>query len=673
MKPKSTLRSFLLLAGSSLLAISSASAQTTYTWDTTTAAGVLGGTGAWNTSNSLWTTDGGATNTSWVNAGAAPFNNAIFGGATGTVTLGEAISLRNLSFTNTAGAYTITGSTLNFTGGTITGPNSTAAESAIIRSNITGAPAINLQPMAGDRQFTLNPVASGSMVIGAVTGDGGNGSEILNLQGGTGSTGTIASVTGPKVIVTGGSWTINGASSGRNHAVSAGTLTLNANLNGTLRAVILSGTGTLNYNVASAVSATAATNTSTDNGFRITGGTLDNTSGAAINTNASTTHIDLAGNLTFAGTNGANSNLHLGSGPVWLKDGNRQISVTNAASTLTIGGVIQNDDTLGRSLTKAGAGTLRLSGTGSTYTGVTTITAGTLSVAAIGNGGVAGSLGQATNAAGNIVFNGGTLLYTGANATSDRAFTINAGITATIETTNNLSLAGATGTATTGALTKTGAGALTLTGASTYTGATNVTAGTLALASTGSIDNSSGVSLGGGTFDVSAKSGYSVSNLTGNGNVVGAITVSTALGIGASPGTISFGSDLTLGAASAFNYEFTGGASTADLGIVAGDLTIISGATLNLTQIGSFTLSDTFTLFAYDNVLTGTFAGLAEGATATDNLGGLWRINYGESTAGLNFGGDPTGLSFVNITAIPEPSAALLGGLGLLLLLRRRR
>ena len=133
------------------------------------------------------------------------------------------------------------------------------------------------------------------------------------------------------------------------------------------------------------------------------------------------------------------------------------------------------------SLTKAGTGTWTLSGT-NTYTGETTLSNGTLSVAAIGDGGVAGNLGQAAATATNIVFDGGTLQYTGNTATSDRAFTINAGKTATIEVSTSgqsLSLVGATGTATTGALTKTGAGTLTLTGTNTYTGTTTVTDGTL--------------------------------------------------------------------------------------------------------------------------------------------------------------------------------------------------
>jgi hypothetical protein len=132
---------------------------------------------------------------------------------------------------------------------------------------------------------------------------------------------------------------------------------------------------------------------------------------------------------------------------------------------------------------------------------------------------------------------------------------------------------------------------------------------------------------------------------------------------------VSFGS-LTLGGSSTFTYELTGGGNTADLANVAGTLDIVNGAVLNLIQLGTYTANDKFTLFAYQTGnLTGTFVGLDDGAEFTD-AGGLWKINYFDGSPGLNGG---TGTSFVTVIAIPEPSAALLGGLGALLLLRRRR
>ncbi len=74
-------------------------------------------------------------------------------------------------------------------------------------------------------------------------------------------------------------------------------------------------------------------------------------------------------------------------------------------------------------LVKAGANTLTLSGNNS-YTGVTTLAAGTLSLATLANGGANSPLGAASSAADNLVFSGGALSYSGATASSDRGFTL---------------------------------------------------------------------------------------------------------------------------------------------------------------------------------------------------------------------------------------------------------
>jgi MYXO-CTERM domain-containing protein len=221
-----------------------------------------------------------------------------------------------------------------------------------------------------------------------------------------------------------------------------------------------------------------------------------------------------------------------------------------------------------------------------------------------------------------------------------------------------------------GSLTKTGEGTLTLGVANTYSGATVISEGTLALDAAGSIDGTSGVSLGtGGTFDVSAKGGYTVNNLTGSGDVIGAITISTELAIGNSPGTSDFSSDLTLGAASTYTYEVVGGGTEADFGNVAGNLTIEVGSILDLVQLGTYTVGDKFTLFSYSGTQSGEFAGLADDSTFTAG-GGDWLINYNDTGAGENGG---IYSNFVTVTAVPEPGAAMLGALGMLAMLRRRR
>ncbi|MDP2325566.1 MAG: autotransporter-associated beta strand repeat-containing protein, partial [Gammaproteobacteria bacterium] len=61
---------------------------------------------------------------------------------------------------------------------------------------------------------------------------------------------------------------------------------------------------------------------------------------------------------------------------------------------------------------------------GNAYTGVTTLEAGILSVSELQDGGIASAIGASSNAAANLVFNGGTLRYTGTGASTDRLFTL---------------------------------------------------------------------------------------------------------------------------------------------------------------------------------------------------------------------------------------------------------
>ncbi len=205
-----------------------------------------------------------------------------------------------------------------------------------------------------------------------------------------------------------------------------------------------------------------------------------------------------------------------------IDSGNLALNVTSGSPTVsvetgriaTIGAAIFGID----GLTKTGAGTLTLIGA-STYTGATTFTDGVLSVETIGNGGVSsGNLGSATSAAANLVFNGGTLQYTGATAATNRNFTINAGKTAVFDiTANNLTLTG-TAPATNGGLTKTGAGTLTIEAAQIYTGSTTVNEGGLTLTATGLIDAASNIQVNSGTLAITSRT--LANNMVLNGGVV---------------------------------------------------------------------------------------------------------------------------------------------------------
>ncbi len=177
--------------------------------------------------------------------------------------------------------------------------------------------------------------------------------------------------------------------------------------------------------------------------------------------------------------------------------------------------------------------------------------------------------------------------------------------------------------ATDGGLTKLGAGALTLSANNTYTGATLVSAGTLLV--TGSL---------GGT-NVTVESG---ATLGGDGAIGG-------------------------------NLNFTGG-SFLDISDLNTALTV--GGTIIFS--GSFNIESLVRNGAaidWDTIANGTYT-LISGVVNNDaNLLG----NLGEANA-YDLGGGRSAYFEVNsldLVVIPEPSAALLGGLAGLFLLRRRR
>ena len=163
--------------------------------------------------------------------------------------------------------------------------------------------------------------------------------------------------------------------------------------------------------------------------------------------------------------------------------------------------------------------------------------------------------------------------------------------------------------------------------------------------------------------------------LGGTGSISGATTINSTgvLSPGASIGTFATGA-LTLNHNSTFLYELNTTATTGDVLNVNGDLTFDGTVTLSLADLGAgsiLALGTKFTLISYFGSWDqDTFNGYADDSAFT-LFGNEWRINYNDVSAGSVNGGAFT--NAVTLTVIPEPGAYLLGGLGLLALLRRRR
>jgi autotransporter-associated beta strand protein len=163
--------------------------------------------------------------------------------------------------------------------------------------------------------------------------------------------------------------------------------------------------------------------------------------------------------------------------------------------------------------------------------------------------------------------------------------------------------------------------------------------------------------------------------LGGIGSVSGAVAINNTgvLSPGASIGTFGTGS-LSLNTGSKFLYELNTTTPGGDLVNANGDLSFDGTVTLDLSDLGTsslLTLGTKLTLISYFGTWDGdTFSGYSDDSEFT-MFGNEWRINYNDVSTGAVDGGSFS--NAVTLTVVPEPSAVLLGGLGLLALLRRRR
>lgn len=220
-----------------------------------------------------------------------------------------------------------------------------------------------------------------------------------------------------------------------------------------------------------------------------------------INGNSTLTHLGLG--------NGASLQYQSSGINLSTRDG---IALGNGGGVIDTNGFNQqlNDPLHGEgSLTKAGEGTLTLSGN-NTYAGGTHIEAGTLAVSSDN------ALG---NSNGGISFDGGTLqLDSSLDLSANRTIALESrGGTINTQSFNSTLPQGITGT---GHLTKQGSGTLTLAGNSTYSGGTTIEAGTLQLGTGGNSGMIQGDVLNQGTLAFNRASAATFSGaISGAGEV----------------------------------------------------------------------------------------------------------------------------------------------------------
>ncbi|MBO9579692.1 MAG: autotransporter-associated beta strand repeat-containing protein [Sphingobium sp.] len=312
-------------------------------------------------------------------------------------------------------------------------------------------------------------------------------------------------------------------------------------------------------------------------------------------------------------------------------------TLTNASDTFTVGMALTDQAANpatgwdGRSLTKAGAGTLILSADNS-YTGGTTISGGVLQ---LGSGGATGSI------VGDVVDNG-VLAF---NRSGAQTF---AG-----------KISGS------GAVEQVGGGTTILTGDNSYIGGTRIDAGVLSVSRDANLgDPSGGIVFNGGTLATTAAFGTTRSILLpadGRFNVAGAITLDLGGPIGGSGNLVKLGMG-TLLLTGANTYA---GDTLVQAGTLIGDVGAIRG---NVANAGTVEFAQaTKASFAGDISGLGGANGVmvksgAGDLTLTGTSGLDWTIESGRlNTAAERFNGNATIRSGAGLAFALSGSASYAG------------
>jgi autotransporter-associated beta strand protein len=594
---------------------------------------------------------------------------------------------------------------LNFTGTINRAMGDSSGASGTVRLNgatVNGVPNVIIRNSSSGA-FTLQNNGGGAGTMDIALGNATDNLVNIESTGGVTISSVIKNGTGNHLSLAGagsgvltlsaantytGGTTVSGSTLaiGDNSALGSGQLTLNGGAVSALGSGFL-GNAISNNTVIQANSRVSGSSTLTING------TFTNSGGNNVMNSTNTFALNLNGNVYLS------ENAAIGRTLTFTGDALNRFFVINGAVADFNGAGTAGNIQVGNG-SSSNSATLTLAGN-NTHSGETQIS--TFAVLNVGNAGALGTStlvatgsGTLSNSTGgaltlshinNIALRAGSLTFSSSDDLSFGNNTVtmsNGSRSIGVNFSAKLTVGSIVEDASPRSFSKLGTGTLVLLGNSTYTGGTNVSnGGTLQIASGGSINGTSNVSLNGNLIvdgSLTTAGGVTVnagSTLSGAGTVNGTINVSGGavagnltlngnvsytggtFAPGNSPGTVTMnGADFSFGSGTTLAYDLNGG-----------NMTIGGGINDLLTGVGNLTLDGTLNV---TDTSPGSFASAVAGSkwrliNYTGTLTSL-TLELGSMPAlsgGLSYSIDTSTPNQVNlvVSAVPEASAFIAVGL----------